>query len=206
MMQTQSFSETSAMAVKRSKPDVTRFHCAKPGHVKANCFWLIGFPPNFKFSKSKVGSGSFFANSKQASAQQVTGKCSVVVDNIPKLNLSKEQVNKLMSLLNDQANITVPNPISFSSPNQNVSQVNTVGICSYILSAVSHSIFHKILLTDFIQPPWIVDSGATDHIICNSSLFHTFVSVSDSFVSLPNGVKVQVTVVGPFIMDNDWIG
>ncbi|KAF2310860.1 hypothetical protein GH714_017763 [Hevea brasiliensis] len=117
-----------------------------------------GFPPDFKFSKSKVGSGSSFANSKQASAQQVTGKCSVdvVIDNIPKLNLSKEQVNKLMSLLNDQANITVPNPVSFSSPNQNVSQVNT--------------------------------------------------AVSDSFVSLPNGVKVQVTAVGPFIIDDDWTG
>ncbi|KAF2294584.1 hypothetical protein GH714_012795 [Hevea brasiliensis] len=54
-------------SVKKVKNDVTCFHCGKPGNVKGNCYRLIGFPPNFKFTKSK-GNASGSSSSKPASA------------------------------------------------------------------------------------------------------------------------------------------
>ncbi|EOY10540.1 Uncharacterized protein TCM_025870 [Theobroma cacao] len=57
-MQNQALLETTTMAIvieskRRPKNDVTCSHCDKNGHVKDKCFRIIGFPPDFKFTKGK---------------------------------------------------------------------------------------------------------------------------------------------------------
>lgn len=42
---------------------------------------------------------------------------------------------------------------------------------------------------------WVVDTSATDHIVCDCSLFSDFRIVNKSFVSLPNGQQVPVNGV-----------
>ncbi|XP_042972774.1 uncharacterized protein LOC122304578 [Carya illinoinensis] len=67
--------ESSALAVfqntsfkKKDKPDLTCSHCGKSGHLRDKCYRLIGFPPNFKFTKLKQGQ---FHNHPPHSANQV---------------------------------------------------------------------------------------------------------------------------------------
>ncbi|KAF2294579.1 hypothetical protein GH714_012760 [Hevea brasiliensis] len=118
----------SVMAVKKVKNDVTCFHCGSLGHVKGNCYRLIGFPPNFKFTKSK-GNASGSSSSKPASAYQVSATKAIVesvADDPSQITLSKEQVHKLMTLLNVQIHGTSNPNISFS-PISPAPQVNVVG-------------------------------------------------------------------------------
>lgn len=46
---------------------------------------------------------------------------------------------------------------------------------------------------------WIVDTRATNHIVCDSSLFLASEPILKAFVSLPNGHKVQVLLLGLLI-------
>lgn len=43
---------------------------------------------------------------------------------------------------------------------------------------------------------WVMKTGATDHMICDSSLFSYFRIVHKSFVPLPNSQKIQVKGIG----------
>lgn len=42
---------------------------------------------------------------------------------------------------------------------------------------------------------WIIDTGAIDHIVCDSSLFIDSKPISKAFVSLPNNQRVQVYAI-----------
>ncbi|KAF2300329.1 hypothetical protein GH714_012046 [Hevea brasiliensis] len=129
---------------------------------------LIGFPPDFKFTKPKGNAGGS-SSSKPTSAYQVSTTKAIaesVADGLSQITVSKEQVHKLMTLLNDQIHSTSNSNISFS-PISPTPQVNVA-----------------------------VNTGPTNHIVCNSSLFSSYKSLSNAFVSLPNGVKVPVTAIG----------
>ena len=63
---------------------------------------------------------------------------------------------------------------------------------------MQHSIFavnpsHK---TAFSQDTWVLDTGATDHIVHSVDLFTKITSSITSFVQLPNGERVVVTHIG----------
>ncbi|KAF2312897.1 hypothetical protein GH714_040955 [Hevea brasiliensis] len=97
VLKSQSFPEMFAMAMKKVKNDVTCFHCGKPGHVKANCYRLIGFPPDFKFTKSKGNVGGL-SSSKPTSAYQVSTTKAIVesvVDDLSQITLSKDKFTNL---------------------------------------------------------------------------------------------------------------
>ena len=50
--------------------------------------------------------------------------------------------------------------------------------------------------TAYNAETWVLDTGATDHIIHSTSLFTKITSSLSSFVHLPNGEKVLVTHIG----------
>lgn len=103
----------------------------------------------------------------------------------------KEQCEQLIHLLQNQNNysaccikqiwLTLPQLLRKHTRQQ---QVRITSTCSQTAVFNIHS-----------DPPWILDSGATDHILCSTSAF-TISSAISSTVRLPNGTSVSVTHVG----------
>ena len=50
--------------------------------------------------------------------------------------------------------------------------------------------------TAFGNSTWVMDTGASDHIICSISFFQTYTTIDNCVVELPNGESVHVTHVG----------
>lgn len=163
------------MVVRKNKSDIICFHYGKSGRIKAQCYRLVGFPADFKFAKSK----SSIDGIKVPMVQQVTGFDSLSSSNAsehnPQLNLSKDQVQKLMILLTDQ-NIV-------SSPSSGVA--NTSGTPQVYIADMEAK-----------TNTWIVDTRVTIQIVCDSSLLLASKPILKAFVSLPNGYKVQVVAIG----------
>lgn len=90
VIQTQSFPKAAVMVVEKSKVDITCFQCGKSSHVKAQCYRLIGFPTDFKFTKSRSGAPSR-NNSNHLSRSFVQQVSSSTNETTSQLNFSKEQ-------------------------------------------------------------------------------------------------------------------
>ncbi|KAF5481751.1 hypothetical protein F2P56_002380 [Juglans regia] len=99
---------------KKDKSDLTCYNCGKAGHTKDKCYRLIGFPPDFKFTKTKQGNNH--------SANQTTSHLSNGSATEPaQLALSQAQIQQLMFLANSQ---TSQLSIEDSSKGKNASQQN----------------------------------------------------------------------------------
>jgi hypothetical protein len=88
---------------------------------------------------------------------------------------------------------------SSSTPASTTSEVS--GCFSSLTINPQYSVFSSAFLTKSPSfrsksTPWIIDTGATDHIINCPSLFTTITAVVSSFVKLPNGSVVPVTHIG----------
>ena len=72
---------------------------------------------------------------------------------------------------------------------------NLSGIC--FSPSLEHSVFSSSINTSHISSyDWILDSGATDHMVLSIHFFTTITSSIQISVRLPNGDMVKVTHVG----------
>jgi len=109
------------------------------------------------------------SNTKSKTVNQVSTSTFV-----PDFHLTAQQYSQLMSLLQAHtSNVVTPD----------IGSSNT----SMVLSAS---------LTKFPQNSWIVDSGASTHIVCAIDLFDSYHYVSNQIVKLPNNAVVPVIAVG----------
>ncbi|XP_042988866.1 uncharacterized protein LOC122316414 [Carya illinoinensis] len=96
--------ESSVLAVyhgqnkKKEKLEVTCYHCGKMGHTKEKCYRLVGFPPNFKFTKSKQGYSSGSHSVNQVTTQEHESRTSKT----PQLPLTEAQIQQIATLVNAQ--------------------------------------------------------------------------------------------------------
>ena len=86
-------------------------------------------------------------------------------------------------------------PSTSSSPSQSS---NFSGNQHWIPPNFSHSIFSTQVVdrTVFKFDSWIIDTGATDHMVHSVSQFTTITSIVNTYVYLPNGDQALVTHVG----------
>ncbi|KAJ0028116.1 hypothetical protein Pint_36078 [Pistacia integerrima] len=150
-------------------------HCNVRGHKKDNCYRLIGYPADFKFTKKKF--------SNQSSASNVT---SVTQPDINPSStesptapvFSKEQYAEILKLLQRE-----PSMISSTDAN-----VNMAGIHSYF-SSLHHG------------NCWILDTGASHHMTASlDKLTNLMESTSPSSVRLPNGHQSSVSHIGSYMI------
>jgi hypothetical protein len=72
-------------------------------------------------------------------------------------------------------------------------QPSTLEDKHYVFS--SNHLFQMTLKTS-VDHPWIIDTGATNHMVCSISLLTTITSIVDKHVRLPNGNLAAVTHIG----------
>lgn len=52
---------------------------------------------------------------------------------------------------------------------------------------------------------WMIDSGASSHVSISLSLFTSYISLSDIYVTLSNNCKIQVASIGHIVLNHDLI-
>ena len=84
------------------------------------------------------------------------------------------------------------------STNSTLSGISCASFLDSIFLNLKNSIFAKnpSSKTAHNEETWVLDTGATDHIIDSTSLFTKITSSISSFVHFPNGEKVLVTHIG----------
>jgi len=171
-------------------------HCGLLGHTIEKCYKLHGYPPGYKFTKGKP----------------LPSSANLVHDSpLPQLPLSSEQCQQLLTLLrskcSDDASSSVNIPASAPTDNQDHLFSEMAGkshhsICfQSSLSRDKHSVFSsdslfKIAINNSVDHPWIIDTGATDHMVCSLSFLTTITSIVSKHVRLPNGQFAKVTHIG----------
>ncbi|KAL4650764.1 hypothetical protein ACB092_01G111800, partial [Castanea dentata] len=193
------FVESTALAAKAMNLDSKTFkktmekptcsHCGLHGHTLEKCYKLHGYPPGYKTKPRANQVSSFDADQE-----------SVAVTTQQAFPFTMEQCRKLLAMIggNDaQANI--------------VAMANNVALnqasCSQstpLAGNLKHSIFSAKLVnrTAFGVDTWVMDIGASDHIVCSISLFQSYTTVSHCVVELPNGESAHVTHIGIVKLSN----
>ncbi|CAL2274238.1 unnamed protein product [Prunus armeniaca] len=204
-------SQTAAMAVRhdsRSRPrgDRPPLHCTYCNydhHTRDTCYQLHGYPPghprygqkpvprrnhNNNSSSSRHNTNSTSGNSHRShassAAHQVTAHAPTLQDIQSAMpHLSDSQYQQIMSVMADTSSSSPSNPQAHAASASSFSQG---------LSPIASS-----------HGPWIIDSGATDHITCSSHLLTNSTPTTHSPpVSLPSGDKASITLTGTISLNS----
>ena len=165
-------------------------YCGKVGHIKEKCYKLVGFPPGYK-QKGKLP----MANQVMIDFDQSQNEA---VHQNPNFSFTPEQYQQLISLLNTHPSNSGSSNEAIHIANSALSGISDTFLQNSMCLSMQHSIFavnpsHK---TTFSQDTWVLDTGATDHIVHSVDLFTKITSSITSFVQLPNGERVVVTHIG----------
>ncbi|WRX14310.1 Reverse transcriptase [Theobroma cacao] len=95
---------------RKTRKDLVCSHYGKKGHVKEKCYRIVGFPEDFKFTsgKNNFRKGKAVANNVTVASDRYTSdhrpdqeEESVEGNSMSQLSIIKQQVNRLMELLNE---------------------------------------------------------------------------------------------------------
>ena len=103
--------------------------------------------------------------------------------------------------------VTVTQPTSSSHTIPNMAGMQHVYLSSLTKPDLSHSVFSSCLPnTPHISPSeWVIDTGATDHMVTNTQFFTSMTVVTGVTVTLPNGHTVLVTHIGTITLTDSLV-
>ncbi|KAG5547669.1 hypothetical protein RHGRI_013386 [Rhododendron griersonianum] len=164
-------------------------YCKKDTHTIENCYKLYEFPlghprhdPNFKPKSYRPG----HQNQQHGARSNPTAAHAVSLNDAtpPLSGLSAEQYQQLTTIM--------ANAPQFSKGNNDVF-ANVAGLCNHpSINSISSNC-------------WILDSGATDHIASDSSLFIHSHPPDTPCVNLPTGSTVPINSTGTLLFNKDVI-
>ena len=181
------------------------------GHTVEKCYKLHGYPLGYK-PKGK----------SNANANQVSSKPIANVENFPvamiQCPISKAQCEQLLAFLNIGGNLgdghhatTVSTVITSTSVEGTSGVVFDVASTSSqpqfnLMSSIQsnftpnleHSIFSAKTVNReaFSESDWVIDTGATNHMIHSISYYTSTTATLNTHVNLPNGETTLVTHIG----------
>ena len=170
-------------------------YCGKLGHIKEKYYKLVGFPPGYK----QKGKAPMANQISLEGDQSQTGGTQLGSGNFP---FTTDQCQQLISLLNTHA-FSFDSCEGVHSANFAISSTTASGNTCHVFQdcmtlSMQHFVFavNPVHKTAFNGETWVLDTGATDHIIHFVTLFTKITSSISTFVQLPNGEKVTVTHIG----------
>ena len=94
---------------RKSQSDPKCSHCGKTDHTREKCYRPIGFPPNFNFTKNKNSEQSSHAVVNQVNVDfAVLAEEETNFSSLSQLSLTKNQVQRLMTLPSEQNHHLTP--------------------------------------------------------------------------------------------------
>ncbi|XP_073265499.1 uncharacterized protein [Populus alba] len=164
----------------KGKPEATCSHCGYPGHLVDKCFQIIGYPPGWKGPKGKrIATMPHINRNYQTPPIAQNAVVSEQKQEPPNIIFSQEQMQNLLTLANSISN----SKLHHSAKEQESA------------SGISFSCHTNFSPQNKFT--WILDTGATDHMICNPILFESIVlPTKQKQVHLPNGHKVPIAFTG----------
>jgi hypothetical protein len=190
---------------KKERPLCT--HCGLLGHTMDKCYKLHGYPPGYRTR------GKAPAVANQTSLSSFGSNAPAASDTVSPLQLSQMQAQceQFLAFISSK---NMPNtmPNTITSPHQptantaSSSQFSMTGMpCSAFFCSKpaftenpSHSVFssHSTSHSTIKHNSWILDTGATDHMVHSLSCLTSITSIIQATVELPNGTLVPVTHIG----------
>ncbi|KAM0019556.1 putative RNA-directed DNA polymerase [Helianthus debilis subsp. tardiflorus] len=164
-------------------PNLKCTHCNMIGHTVDRCFEIVGYPPGFKRrgnnNLSNKSNSSTNNNNNSNRSNNVGG--SSVSTGVSALPFTSEQITKLLSLVGEKSG-------------SNAQNANVGGECFNVSNFVSCSSSVNFS-NNFV---WIVDSGASQHMVKSDKNMLNVVDVSEFniIVGHPNGTNVKVLKIG----------
>lgn len=153
-------------------------YCHNPGHTQDKCFFLHGYPDWHRlYGKPKPK----LRTKKAAQVTVKTTDTEIKGSGNSKDVFSEAQCEQIAKMIQNSMK-------SISGTTGSVSHLSGK-IHSVSLSHTAYSVQTSSNIT------WIIDSGATDHIVSNVNLFNNYKSIS-SVLHLPNNTTVPITHVG----------
>ena len=181
-------------------------YCGRSGHTIEICYAKHGYPPGHPRYPGRPrfhdrnSSNASVNNTIGAPRQHGEEEAPIDASQQAGFHLSSAQYQSLLALLQPAA---ASGPVDIpQSSHANVTQVvgpcNPVSdgpmlgkhFCSHV-SSLQH--VHHSAHTDFLvshSSPWILDSGATDHITSSLKWFENYAQIEPITIKLPNGSSV----------------
>ncbi|XP_057962256.1 uncharacterized protein LOC131153819 [Malania oleifera] len=152
---------------------------------ETHALMLHGYPPGWNRQKGR-------RNEVSAHAAIMTPEVYNQNSNEPqKFCFTPEEFNKLMAL----ANLAQLNSAQLNSSNQITTQPTVNLVTTSQFSGKFFSCNSVTSNTNF-NLSWILDTGATDHMICSPLLYHSIPKPINASINLPNGTTVPATHIG----------
>ncbi|XP_073016728.1 uncharacterized protein [Primulina eburnea] len=163
--------------------------CNIPGHTMDKCYKIHGYPPKHPRHKTKQIDTKMHVN-------QVRGATCLPekVVNHAGDALSPEHCKQLIAFLSSQLQIGCGSS-SDSQQHEN---------CEASVSCFSGTFPSCLNLLSNIHTHWVSDTGASHHICCSLSMYHTSTPVS-SKVTLPDSSNTPATHIGSVHLSPDFI-
>ncbi|KAJ0456747.1 hypothetical protein HanIR_Chr15g0765951 [Helianthus annuus] len=163
-------------------------YCNMIGHTVDKCFEIVGYPPGVKrrINNNQSNKINFTNNNNNNKSNNVVG--SSASTGVPGFPFTSEQITKLLSLVGEKSG-------------SNTQNANMGGECFNVSNFVSCS-SSVSFSNNFV---WIVDSGASQHMVKSDKNTINVVDVSEFniTVSHPNGTSVKVLKIGDLKLTDD---
>ncbi|XP_057965307.1 uncharacterized protein LOC131155874 [Malania oleifera] len=170
-------------------------HRGKLGHTMDKCYKLHGFPPGFKFK-----------NKKNATTHQVSSNIELIQRNNSTGvtdYASSKSVSQAPTFTHDQYQQLLTLIGSCSTPQLPIDQelhvANDVSCPSNVVAGnYNHSVFSAKVVNRraYGLHTWVIDTSASDHIVCSIQMLTSCIEVSHTRVKMPNGEAAIVTHIG----------
>lgn len=161
-------------------------HCKIPGHSLERCFRLHGCPPDYKPSQKRFDAA---VHGDEIPTDVDVNHNPAPSTDIIQLSFTMEKYQKLLDMLTDSGGNSQKSDTSHEASHEHTA-----------------CFAGKFCYNIFCKSGWVLDSGATDHICHDFSLFQSYKVLDniDNTITVPDGRKIQITHIGTIIL-NDFI-